>query len=1199
MGGSGGGPGETIFRAPLFAGDALPREGSVMEAPIRPLCSAYHGSHARGARPPALPAPPAPRALSTVSRLPALRVASLLRRAADAMGVVATVLFLALVIVSPAHAQFGQNKVQYQERKWSVLKTAHFEIYFRDGLRDAAVDAGRMAERAWARLSVILDHEPTRPIPIVLYGSQAEFQQTNLTPEFIGEGTGGFTEFARRRVAVPLTGSYGDFDHVLTHELVHAFQLDVLTGGGERSLLGPMQYVPPLWFMEGMAEYLSIGRVDPLTGMWLRDGALRGYLTPVNILEQVGDIRVYRYGQALLAYLGATYGDESIGKILKRLPHQRSLDRAFQDVVGLTLGKFSDDWTEAVRREYLPQIRDHQKPEDFAFRLTDAEKDLSNLNCTPAVSPDGNLVAYFSDRSLSADLYCASALTGEVQRRLVRSEHRADFESLRFFRSAMDWSPDGESVVFVALDNGRDAITIQDANDGKVRRRIRPPLDGLLSPSFSPDGAWIVFSGQLGGRSDLWRVHADGSGLERLTDDRYLAGEPRYSPDGKRIVFVTDEGVEADFANLLFSAARLAILDLATRAVTLLPAQAGTNISPFFFPDGRHLLFLSDRSGIANLWIRDLDTSEDRRITDILSGLSGVTETSPAASLSRDGRRVVFSAFTEGTTDLFAIKEPLGCWKDGVRWDGPYPVAAGGLDGAAYPTSAGGPGESAAAGSEAATATPDAGAARSDVAAAKPDTAAAKPDTAAAKPDAGAARSERAPTGPAAGVTAATEDARGTPGQVATLASPDSAQGRIPATYPAARTPAVARLDSLLATAVPLAAPRREGRRIPGRYRRFPADADSSDETVEVRDVIQRRRALPDSGGFCVSPYRTRFAADYVAANGFFAGNVGVTAQSLLQFSDLLGDQVIVVGANIYGTLSDSDLLFQYVNLRRRLNWGVSAFQFRNDYYIFAAQENEEFISQVYRGASLALQRPFSRFRRVEWSLDALAVSEQVVQQSNSTGVYERLRGNGTLVYLVPGTALVSDNTVFGPTGPIAGGRSRLSAEAAIGDLSYQTYIADTRRCLNVRHRYALAGRLIAATSVGDDPQFFRVGGPYTLRGWPYGEFRGTRIGLASVELRVPLIDYLRIGFPLPMALGGVRGALFFDAGAAWQDNNAFQAARVRDGVFRLEDVRASYGLTASLNVGFTVLKWDLAWRTDLSRNLGPARGYFSLGLDY
>jgi len=82
-------------------------------------------------------------------------------------------------------------------------------------------------------------------------------------------------------------------------------------------------------------------------------------------------------------------------------------------------------------------------------------------------------MVYFSDRSLYNDLYLASALTGRTQRRLVKSERQSDFESLRFYRSAMDWSPDGQRIVFVALSDGRDALFIQRVRDGKVLRRFR------------------------------------------------------------------------------------------------------------------------------------------------------------------------------------------------------------------------------------------------------------------------------------------------------------------------------------------------------------------------------------------------------------------------------------------------------------------------------------------------------------------------------------------------------------------------------------------------------------------------------------------------------------------------------------------------------------------------------------------------------
>lgn len=1037
---------------------------------------------------------------------------------------------------------FGQNKVQYRDLEWSVLRTDNFEIYFHEGLRGAVVDVGRMAERAYARHSRILGHTIPEPIPLIIYASQSEFQQTNVTPWMIGEGTGGFTELARRRVALPLTGSYADFETILTHELVHVFQLDILGGGGERSVLSPSMYMPPLWFIEGTAEYLSIGGIDPLTEMWLRDGSLQGYLTPVDVLNRTYDIRVYRYGQALLAYLGATYGDHTIGEIYRQLPRLRSLERALEQVVGLTMEKFSEDWTEEMRRRYLPRIAEHRKPEEFAYRLTDSLKDRANLSVTPAVSPDGGMVVYFADKVLHTELVLASALTGRVQRRLVRGEQDADYESLRFFRSAMDWSPDGGRICFVAASGGRDMIHIQRVRDARILRRIDTGLDGVLSPSFSPDGDWIVFSGLRGGRSALYRVRVDGDGLERLTDDMYRAQEPRYSPDGRRIVFVTDKGAAGEMENLVYPPPQLAILDLDTGDVEPLVSMSGTNISPFFLPDGLRILYVSDRSGIANLHIRDLATGDDRRITDIITGVCGVTSGSPALSLSRDGRRAVFTAFSRGTWDLYAIKDPA------LLWDAGEPMT----DVASRPES-GGP---------ELTEWTDSG------------------------PEG------ESHDGVAAGIPGFSPDER----ELAALVS--STEERAGA---GDRSRDDARLDSLWRSIELLDGPdgdelhRPRTAMRPGRPGEEPGPP-----RADVATVHREERSLPDSSGFEFDRYRTRFSADYVSANGFFASNVGLSAQSVLQFSDVLGDRIILIGANVYGSLSDSDLLFSYVNLEKRTNWGVSVFQFRNDFYIFTAAEDDEFHSQIYRGANLTLQRPFSRFRRVEWSLEALALAEEVYRESFSSGMWYVYRADDRdYVYVAPGAALVHDNSVWGTTGPISGGRSRISGQAGLGDLQFQTLIGDFRRYYNLRHRYAFALRGICAASHGLDPQYFRIGGPGTLRGYPYGRFRGTRMALVNAEFRFPLIEYLRIGFPVRVAMGGIRGSIFFDAGAAWENTGDFRAFRKGGDDLRLEDIHASYGLSAAWNVGFTVLRWDLAWRTDLSRNIGPARGYLSLGLDF
>jgi hypothetical protein len=164
----------------------------------------------------------------------------------------------------PAAAQyFGQNKVQYRTFDFQVLKTEHFDIHYYPEEEAAARDVARMAERWYARLARVLDHQLSSRQPLILYASHPHFEQTNVIEGQLGEGTGGVTESLKRRIVMPVGGGPAETDHVLGHELVHAFQYDIL--GANLNL--------PLWFIEGMAEYLSIGSYDPHTAVWLRDAA--------------------------------------------------------------------------------------------------------------------------------------------------------------------------------------------------------------------------------------------------------------------------------------------------------------------------------------------------------------------------------------------------------------------------------------------------------------------------------------------------------------------------------------------------------------------------------------------------------------------------------------------------------------------------------------------------------------------------------------------------------------------------------------------------------------------------------------------------------------------------------------------------------------------------------------------------------------
>src|SRR3954466_16296595 len=209
---------------------------------------------------------------------------------------------LSAAFAAPASAQyFGRNKVQYKQLDFAVLKTEHFDIYYYPSERAGINIAARMAERWRARLGRALAHELRGRQPLVLYASHPDFEQTNAIQGELGEGTGGVTEPLRRRIVLPLGGPLADTDHVIGHELVHAFQFDITTKPNSQPGQNGAERLP-LWFIEGMAEYLSLGPVDPNTAMWLRDAARKEKLPSIDDLDNPKYFP-YRWGQAFWAYV--------------------------------------------------------------------------------------------------------------------------------------------------------------------------------------------------------------------------------------------------------------------------------------------------------------------------------------------------------------------------------------------------------------------------------------------------------------------------------------------------------------------------------------------------------------------------------------------------------------------------------------------------------------------------------------------------------------------------------------------------------------------------------------------------------------------------------------------------------------------------------------------------------------------------------
>jgi len=1016
---------------------------------------------------------------------------------------------------------FGQNKVQYSQFHFKVLQTEHFDLYYYEVERNAAVDVARMAERSYVELSTVLRHQFRERKPIILYASLSDFQQTNTSGEEVQEGVGGFTDFLKHRIVIPLTGSYDDVQHVLQHEMTHQFQYDVWSGGRAGAGVQTMISVnPPLWFVEGMAEYMSLGKLDPNTAMWLRDAAQEGKLPTISQLENDPRIFPYRFGQAILTYIGQRWGDEAIGAILSA-SRSGSLEGGFRRVIGLDFKQLGDQWRDAVLKEYLPQLNTADKANVISQPMLTKERSEGTLHLAPALSPDGSQVAYFSEKDFFfVDLYLANTSDGKVVRRLYKSTYSSNYETFRFINSSASWSPDGKFLAFAGKNGAHDDIIVLDVARNKQVATIRPMLSGVTTPAWSPDGQKIVFTGYDGGLSDLFIVNRDGSNLKRLTNDKFADLHPAWSPDGKTIAFTTDRGPKTDFSILRYGNYRLAFYDLASGHVELLKGmEFGKNVDPQWSPDGKSLAYISDRTGVSNIFLYDVASGDSYQLTDFFTGAQGITPLSPDLSWAHQSNKLAYVYYERGEYNVYALDNPEGRKK--APW---HPV---------------------------------------EILATRPAAKNPVPAEPAVAAPAGGTSLYRSPTG----------------------LRPADSLGKQP--------------DSLKA----------------------PAE-------LSIVQLIDSTKGLPDTNTFSEHPYKAVYTPDYVArpSIGYARSNFGsgVFGGTSIQLSDMLGDHQMVFSGYVNGRIDEAQVLAAYVNLSHRTNWAVGISQ---DPYFFyngsgyapgPTDQELTYVTEVrrivLRSAFATGYHPFSRFQRIEAGVHLTNVEDATLDYLQPFDPVSGLATdnpstiktvNKETGFVQPSIAWVFDNSIAGYTGPFLGRRSRVELAPTIGGWKYLQTTVDFRRYDHLFGPLTLATRAMYMGRAGRDDSLFQMylGYPDLIRGWTAGSFDrnecttqivsdpnsqtgcavldqliGTQLAVFNAELRFPILSQQYMHW-LPQLFPPIEGALFFDAGVAWNKHSDVQWSRP-DGAspIAVRTPLKSVGLSVKVNaLGFMVVRFDYA----------------------
>jgi len=541
-----------------------------------------------------------------------------------------------------AYYGFGKNKIHYSTHDWRELDFGTHTIYYPSGFDRIGRFAARVIDEDVEDVENLLGHIPGYKVPIILYDSHPTFLETNVIPWLLPEGVGGFTEFIKGRVVLPNTGSFFELRHVLVHEMTHAIVQDKIRREMKLHRRWRSPYIP-LWFHEGLSEFASTQWTSK-EEMMLGDAFLDGAIPDVDELWRLnGSYLLYCAGHSLVSFMTEQWGCGVIRDLIEVMWSVKDFDEAVKSVTGHDIEQLNVIWKSRLGQEFA-----------YQFSLGDAEylyvlaSPKNGAFMSPAVfgSENDTLVClsygdgYASVYSILPDQDKTPA------RRLVKAGGKEGLESLHLFRSNIDVGPEGH-VAFAAKAGEKDALYVIDSDNGKKIASWKfNALLSIESPSFSRDGRSLAFCAMdTSGITDLFLMYLSSGELKRLTNDVYRDASPSFSPDGKRLVFSSDRagcGLEG-CKNLFF-------LEIESGAIHQLTSGHFVDTDPSWSPTGMEVAFVSNRDKGQGVWITD-----GGRIRNAIQVKGGAFD----PTWSVDGQRLYFTVYRHGRYSIYVADRLL------------------------------------------------------------------------------------------------------------------------------------------------------------------------------------------------------------------------------------------------------------------------------------------------------------------------------------------------------------------------------------------------------------------------------------------------------------------------------------------------------------------------------------------------------------
>ena len=587
-------------------------------------------------------------------------------------GLVSVLLALAMMSLTAAGASaqteffpfYGKNRVKYDKFEWHIYTTDHFEIFYYPDMEEHLERVASYAESAYQEISATLRHELAFVVPLIVFKTHSEFEQQNIFPGGSPEGVGAFAEPQRDRIVLPIDAAPDDLYRLITHELTHIFEFDIIPRGLIRRRI-------PLWVDEGLADYMA-GVWRPLDLMQVRDVAISDTVPSMTEFENSGGFAngrvVYNLGHAVFEFMEDRWGQEGIRQFLFALRRTAigGGGDVYEDALDLTAEEFDDAFKQYLDDRF-EAFRDKERPADYGRDLApDPLRSKYPVIISIEASPSGEVIAAMAlsrkDREL--DIVLISSQTGEVIQNITDGfDQDYGFQyiptpGMRFNTVPwMSWSRDGDRIAYFVRKGKFKSLVVQNIVTQKIEQLIDLDMvDEPESPDFSPDGRTVVFSALRRAVGDIYEIDLETHDVTNLTQDELADYAPAYSPDGSSIVHLT----RISSNNKLFR------FDVATHEYTQLTFGTHDEAGAQFIDD-RTIVFSSTavdpsqpidpdvaRDGeIFNVWTLDLENGELRQYTDTATG--NVNPVMVTAEDDEEGDRIAFITYYKSEYGLHTV----------------------------------------------------------------------------------------------------------------------------------------------------------------------------------------------------------------------------------------------------------------------------------------------------------------------------------------------------------------------------------------------------------------------------------------------------------------------------------------------------------------------------------------------------------------